>query len=74
MAEMDIGAFMQTRKLFDTPPQWLEDYRVCLVDASDYSKQGSFNVDFRFHPMVELFTLNMGEFHFTEVSEDSSFL
>lgn len=51
------------------PPQWLEGYRVCLVDASDYSKQGSLNADFRFHSMVELFTLNMAEFHFTQASE-----
>lgn len=50
-------------------PEWLEDYRVCLVDASDYSKQGSFNADFRFHSMVELFTLNMAEFHSTQASE-----
>lgn len=33
------------------------------------SKQGSLNADFRFHHMVELFTLNMAEFHFTEASE-----
>ena len=51
------------------PPQWLDDYRACLVEASNYSKQGSFNADFRFHSMVELFTLNMVEFHFIEASE-----
>ena len=51
------------------PPQWLEEYRVCLVDASDYSKQGSFHADFRFHSMVKLFTLSMVKFHFTEVRE-----
>lgn len=51
------------------PSQWLKDYHVCLVDTNDYSKQGSFHADFRFHSMVELFTLNMVEFHFIEASE-----
>ena len=56
-------------KYLEEAPQWLKDYRVCLTDASDYCKQGSQNADFRFHYMVELFTLNMTEFHFTEASE-----
>lgn len=47
-------------------PEWLRENRVLLVDASDYSKQGSNRADFRFHCMSELFTLNIEEFHFTE--------
>lgn len=63
---MDIGSFESGRSV----PQWLKDYRVCLTDANDYCKQSSKSVDFRFHYMkVELFTLNMIEFHFTEASE-----
>ena len=56
-------------KNLEEAPEWLKEYRVCLTDASDYCKQGSKNADFRFHYMMELFTLNMAEFHFTEASE-----
>lgn len=56
-------------KYLSEVPQWLEEYRVCLTDASDYIKQGSKNADFRFHHMIELFSLNIVEFHFTEASE-----
>lgn len=56
-------------KYLEEAPKWLKEYRVCLTDASDYCKQGSKNADFRFHYMMELFTLNMAEFHFTEASE-----
>lgn len=56
-------------KYLEEAPQWLNGYRVCLTDASDYCKQGSQNADFRFHYMMELFSLNMVEFHFTEASE-----
>lgn len=59
----------QEEKYLTEPPEWLKGYRVCLTDASDYSKQGSKNADVRFHHMVELFTLNIVEFHFTEASE-----
>lgn len=63
-----LHLFQENNYLTD-PPEWLKDRRVCLVDASDYSKQGSKSADVRFHHMVELFTLNMAEFHFTEASE-----
>lgn len=53
----------------EEPPEWLKDYRVCLTDASDYCKQGSKNADFKFHYMIELFSLNMVEFHFTGANE-----
>lgn len=56
-------------KYLTEQPEWLKGCRVCLTDASDYSKQGSKNADVRFHHMVELFTLNIVEFHFTEASE-----
>lgn len=51
------------------PPEWLKDYRVCLVDASDYAIQGSRGTDFRLHCMMELFSLNAIEMHFTTVKE-----
>lgn len=51
------------------PPEWLKDYRVCLTDASNYSKKGSKQADVRFHYMVELFTLNMVEMYFTGAEE-----
>lgn len=59
----------QEEKYLTESPEWLKGYRVCLTDASNYSKQGSKNADFRLHHMVELFTLNIVEFHFTEASE-----
>ena len=59
----------QEEKYLTEPPEWLKDYRVCLTDASDYSKQGSKNADVRFHHMIELFTFNIVEFYFTEASE-----
>ena len=52
-----------------TPPEWLKSYRVCMVDASDYSKPGSCQADMRFHCMTELFTLNAVEMYFTDASE-----
>lgn len=52
-----------------TPPEWLKGYRVNLVDASDYACNGSRGADFRFHYMVELFTLNTTEMYFTNASE-----
>lgn len=51
------------------PPAWLEKYRVCITDASDYSKPGSNRSDMRFHYMTELFSLNMVEMQFTASSE-----
>lgn len=51
------------------PPEWLKNYRVCMTDASDYSKPGSKQSDMRFHYMTELFTLNMVEMYFTDASE-----
>jgi len=51
------------------PPEWLKDYRVCIVDASDYSVKGSRGTDFRFHYMMELFTLNTVEMYFTPAKE-----
>lgn len=59
----------QKEEYLEKPPEWLKEYRVCLTDASDYCRQGSKNADFRFHYMIELFTLSMTEFHFTEASE-----
>lgn len=52
-----------------TPPEWLKPYRVCVVDASDYAKQGSHQADFRFHYIAELFTLNTAEMYFTTAGE-----
>lgn len=51
------------------PPEWLKKYRVCVVDASDYAAKGSHGADFRFHYMMELFTLNTAEMYFTPASE-----
>lgn len=59
----------QEEKYLTEAPEWLRNYRVCLTDASNYSKQGSKNADVRFHLMIELFTLNIVEFHFTEANE-----
>lgn len=59
----------QEEQYLEKAPTWLKEYRVCLTDASDYCKQGSKNADFRFHYMMELFSLNMVEFHFTEANE-----
>lgn len=52
-----------------TAPEWLKGYRVCVVDASNYSKLGSNTTDFRLHYMMELFNLNMTEHYFTDASE-----
>lgn len=50
-------------------PQWLNHYRVCIVDASDYTKRGSKKADFRLHCMMELSTLDIAEMHFTTAKE-----
>lgn len=50
-------------------PQWLENRRVCLVDASDESKPGSKGADYRLHYLVELFQLSMIEMHLTSEKE-----
>lgn len=52
-----------------TPPEWLEEYKVCVVDASDYAAAGSSKSDFRLHYMAELFTLNTTEMYFTGADE-----
>lgn len=38
-------------------PLWLDNYRVCIVDASNESKSGSNGADYRLHYFVELFQL-----------------
>lgn len=50
-------------------PKWLENRRVCLVDASDESKPGSRGADYRLHYLVNLFTLGLVEMHLTEANE-----
>lgn len=51
------------------PPEYLKGYRVNVVDASDYSCNGSRVADFRFHYMMDLFTMNTTEMYFTKASE-----
>lgn len=51
------------------PPEWLKGYNVNIIDASDYACNGSRGSDFRFHYMVNLFTLNSVEMYFTDASE-----
>lgn len=51
------------------PPEWLKNYRVCMVDASDYAVMGSKKSDFRLHYMTELFSLNATEMYFTSSKE-----
>ena len=50
-------------------PEWLNGKKVCLIDASDESKKGSNQADYRLHYCVELFRLKMIEMHLTEASE-----
>lgn len=50
-------------------PQWLENRRVCLVDASDESKPGSKGTNYRLHYLMELFQLSMIEMHLTSEKE-----
>ena len=52
-----------------SPPSWLKKYNVNLVDASDYSCHGSRGSDFRFHYMMNLFTMNTVEMYFTTAAE-----
>ncbi len=51
------------------PPEYLKGDRVNVVDASDYSCNGSRGADFRFHYMMNLFTMNTTEMYFTKASE-----
>ena len=51
------------------PPEYLNGYRVNVVDASDYACKGSRGAEFRFHYMMNLFTLNTTEMYFTKASE-----
>lgn len=50
-------------------PEWLEEYRVCLVDATNTSRPGSSGADYRLHYLIELFHLNMVEMHLTSAAE-----
>lgn len=52
-----------------SPPEWLADRRVSIVDASDESKPGSNGADYRLHYMVELFTLGLVEMYLTKSNE-----
>lgn len=47
-------------------PKWLQDKKVCLIDATDVSKRGSNQSDYRLHYNIELFNLEMREMHLTE--------
>lgn len=47
-------------------PDWLSDYRVCLIDATDEAKQGSNGAGFRLHYCVDLFALSLVEMHLTD--------
>lgn len=51
------------------PPDWLNNRRVCLVDASDESIPGSKGADYRLHYLMELFQLSMIEMHLTQAKE-----
>ena len=59
----------QQEEFVVSPPEWLVGYNVNLVDASDYACNGSRGSDFRFHYMVNLFTMNATEMHFTKATE-----
>lgn len=47
-------------------PKWIQNKKVCLIDATDVSKRGSNQSDYRLHYNVELFNLEMREMHLTE--------
>lgn len=50
-------------------PEWLKEYRVCLVDATHGTKPGSDSSDFRLHYLIELFQLRMVEMELTSTGE-----
>jgi len=50
-------------------PGWLENKRVCLIDATDESKRGSNYADYRMHYCIELFSFKMIEMHLTTTRE-----
>jgi len=52
--------------LIVSKPQWLEDRRIALVDATDEAINGSTNADYRLHYMMDLFTFDTIEMHLTE--------
>ena len=54
--------------LIVSKPQWLEDRRIALVDATDEAINGSTNADYRLHYMMDLFTFDTIEMHLTESS------
>ena len=53
-------------------PEWLACYRVLAVDASNVSKPGSTNADYRLHTMINLFSLAMAEYHLTTATTGES--
>lgn len=53
-------------------PEWLACYRVLAVDASNVSKPGSTNADYRLHTMIDMFSLAMAEYHLTTASTGES--
>ena len=54
------------------PPEWLSCYRTLAVDASNVSKPGSTNADYRLHTMIDLFSLTMAEYKLTSASTGES--
>lgn len=50
-------------------PEWLKNKKVCLLDASDESINGSKKADYRLHYMIELFHMELVEMHLTEAKE-----
>ncbi|NIP32537.1 IS4/IS5 family transposase, partial [Candidatus Saccharibacteria bacterium] len=53
---------LKRRGLFCNPPDWLSDYNVKSVDASNVSEPGSTGTDWRLHYSIMLFGLQCDQF------------
>lgn len=57
----------RNNEMIGTPPEWLEERKVYLVDASDEAVYGSNKTDYRLHYAIGLFDLSMKEMVLTDI-------
>jgi len=60
--------FCRQSSMLTEKPEWLEPWRVRLVDATDEAIRGSKGADYRLHCMMDLFTLEAIETNLTKAA------
>ena len=64
--------FCRRSGIITEKPEWLEKWRIRLVDATDEAIKGSAGADYRLHCMMDLFTLEAVEMNLTKASRGES--